>query len=123
MMANPNNHSIVSEELPDYTKKSFNLSPVYRSDQPHLFRSFGDVLRDVSSSHYLRSESPVVSALFVAANPRNDPMLNKSFLTVEKKVGPNEWIVIRTDDDYDTRYVLYVKVVFKKLLVNVDHIV
>lgn len=105
MMANPNNHSIVSEELPDYTKKSFNLTPVYRSDQPHLFRSFGDVLRDVSSSHYPRSQSPVVSALFVAANPRNDPMLNKTFLTVEKKIGPNQWRVVRTDDDYDTRYV------------------
>lgn len=105
MMANPNNHSIVSEELPDYTKKSFNLTPVYRSDQPHLFRSFGDVLRDVSSSHYPRSQSPVVSALFVAANPRNDPMLNKTFLTVEKKIGPNQWRVVRTDDDYDTRFI------------------
>lgn len=105
MMANPTNHSIESEELPDFTKKSFNLSPIYRSDQPHLFRSFGDVLKDVSSHYYKKSESPIISALFVSANPRNDPMLNKSFLTVEKKLGPDQWRVVRTDDDYDTRYV------------------
>jgi neutral ceramidase len=104
MMANPTSHNIKSEKLPDYTKKSFNLTPIYRSDQPHLFRSFGDVLRDVSSSHYIQNQQPlVISALFVAANPRNDPMLNKTFLTVEKKVGKEEWQVVRTDDDYDTR--------------------
>ncbi|KAG2232391.1 hypothetical protein INT48_007295 [Thamnidium elegans] len=106
MMANPNNHSIVSEELPDFTKKSFNLTPLYRSDQPHLFRSFGDVLRDVSSNRYVKGDTPlVVSALFVAANPRNNPMLNKTYLTVEKRLGPNQWKVIRTDNDYDTRFI------------------
>lgn len=104
MMANPNNHSMTSEKLPDYTKKSFNLTPIYRSDQSHLFRSFGDVLRDVSSDHYTKTKSPViVSAIFVAGNPRNDPMLNKTFLTVEKKIGTDQWKVVRTDDDYDTR--------------------
>lgn len=111
MMANPNNHSIVSEELPDYTKKSFNLTPLYRSDQAHLFRSFGDVLKDVSEEYRKEVDgSVVVSALFVAANPRNDPMLNRSFLTVEKKVAKDQWKVIRTDNDYDTRYI-YIKTV------------
>ncbi|GAA5799021.1 hypothetical protein HPULCUR_004430 [Helicostylum pulchrum] len=106
MMANPNNHTIVSEELPDFTKKSFNLTPLYRSDQPHLFRSFGDVLRDVLSDRYVKGDTPlVVSALFVAANPRNNPMLNKTYLTVEKRLGPNQWKVIRTDNDYDTRFI------------------
>lgn len=105
MMANPTNHNIKSEKLPDFTKKSFNLTPIYRSDQPHLFRSFGDVLRDVSYNHYIKSPQLVISALFVAGNPRNDPMLNKSFLTVEKrKPGTDEWEVVRTDDDYDTRF-------------------
>ncbi|KAG2203906.1 hypothetical protein INT47_007489 [Mucor saturninus] len=105
MMANPTNHSIVSEELPDYTKKSFNLTPIYRSDQSHLFRSFGDVLRDVSSDHFTKTSTPiVVSASFVAGNPRNDPMLNKTFLTVEKKIAKDQWKVVRTDDDYDTRF-------------------
>ena len=106
MMANPSNHTIKSEKLPDFTKNTFNFSPMYRSDQPHLFRSFGHVLKDVSST-YSKRLSPVISALFVAANPRNDPMLNKTFLTVEKKIGNNQWKVIRTDDDYDTRYVYY----------------
>ncbi|KAI8053674.1 Neutral/alkaline nonlysosomal ceramidase [Gilbertella persicaria] len=107
MMANPNNHSFVSEDLPDYTERGFNLSPMYRSDQPHLFRSFGDILKDVSSTYYSVHLMPspfVVSAIFVASNPRNDPMLGQTFLTVEKKVG-NTWKVIRTDDDYDTRFI------------------
>ncbi|OBZ83868.1 Neutral ceramidase B [Choanephora cucurbitarum] len=107
MMAHPDNHSIPSETLPDYTDQSFNLSPIYRSDQPHLFRSFGDVLRDVSSDYYsihLQPSPFIVSAMFVAGNPRNDPMLGKTFLTVEKKIG-DRWEVIRTDDDYDTRFI------------------
>ncbi|KAL0138811.1 Neutral/alkaline nonlysosomal ceramidase [Mucor lusitanicus] len=107
MMAHPNNHSVKSEELPDYTKQGFNFSPRYRSDQPHLFRSFGDVLQDVSA-YYSKRTLPtpfVVSATFVAGNPRNDPMLNKSFLTVEKKVDQDQWQVIRTDNDYDTRFI------------------
>ncbi|CAO3627629.1 unnamed protein product [Mucor fragilis] len=107
MMAHPNNHSIKSEELPDYTKQGFNFSPRYRSDQPHLFRSFGDVLKDVSA-YYSKRTLPipfVISATFVAGNPRNDPMLNKSFLTVEKKVDQDQWQVIRTDNDYDTRFI------------------
>ncbi|KAI8376985.1 Neutral/alkaline nonlysosomal ceramidase [Blakeslea trispora] len=107
MMAHPDNHTIPSEELPDYTNQGFNLSPIYRSDQPHLFRSFGDILRDVSSDYYsihLQPSPFIVSAMFVAGNPRNDPMLGKTFLTVEKKTG-DQWKVIRTDDDYDTRFI------------------
>ncbi|CEP18270.1 hypothetical protein [Parasitella parasitica] len=106
MMAHPNNHSIKSEKLPDYTKQGFNFSPRYRSDQPHIFRSFGEVIQDVSPYYSKRTQSTpfVVSATFVAGNPRNDPMLGKTFLTVEKKVN-NQWIVIRTDNDYDTRFI------------------
>ncbi|KAG0745773.1 hypothetical protein G6F57_009900 [Rhizopus arrhizus] len=103
MMANPNNHSIQSEVLPDFTNRTFNFSPPYRSDQPHLFRSFGDTLRDVTSTYFNRQSNPIISALFVAGNPRNDPMLNKTFLTVERKVN-NTWEIIRTDNDYDTRF-------------------
>jgi neutral ceramidase len=106
MMANPGNHSITSEELPDYTRQGFNFSPIYRSDQPHLFRSFGDVLKDVSTNYYSKKTLPspfIISAMFVAGNPRNDPMLGKTFMTVEKKSGHDRWEVVRTDNDYDTR--------------------
>ncbi|CEI92025.1 hypothetical protein RMCBS344292_06299 [Rhizopus microsporus] len=103
MMANPTNHSIHSEVLPDFTNRSFNFAPPYRSDQPHPFRSFGDVLIDVPFLRYNRHSKPIISALFVAANPRNDPMLGKTFLTVEKKVNGN-WEIVRTDNDYDTRF-------------------
>jgi neutral ceramidase len=111
MMANPTDHSIHSKTLPDFTNRSFNFAPPYRSDQPHPFRSFGDVLIDVPFLRYNRHLKPIISALFVAANPRNDPMLGKTFLTVEKKVNGN-WEIVRTDNDYDTRYIYTFGLVF-----------
>lgn len=118
MMANPTNHSIHSEVLPDFTNRSFNFAPPYRSDQPHPFRSFGDVLIDVPFLRYNRHSKPIISALFVAANPRNDPMLGKTFLTVEKKVNGN-WEIVRTDNDYDTRYIyIYIHLALSFFLFN-----
>ncbi|CAO3701090.1 unnamed protein product [Rhizopus stolonifer] len=102
MMANPK-HSIESETLPDFTNRTFNFAPPYRSDQPHLFRSFGDTLKDVTDGYFNANLNPVISALFVAGNPRNDPMIGKTFLTVEKK-QKDGWEIVRTDNDYDTRF-------------------
>ncbi|KAI8984590.1 Neutral/alkaline nonlysosomal ceramidase [Mycotypha africana] len=109
MMANPNNsRSNVSETLPDYTKKGFNFTPRYRSDQPPFFKKFGDVIKDISATYYSKSLLTypyVISAVFVAGNPRNDPMLEGTFLTVEKKIANDQWEIIRTDNDYDTRFI------------------
>ncbi|KAI9246369.1 Neutral/alkaline nonlysosomal ceramidase [Sporodiniella umbellata] len=107
-MADPNFRLNQSKPLPDFTHRTFNFAPPYRSDQPHLFRSFGDILRDVTDTFFYADSNPVISARFVAGNPRNDPMIGKTFLTVEKKSG-NTWKVVRTDNDYDTRFYWHYK--------------
>lgn len=98
-----------SEELPDYTGKAFNLSPSYPADNPGVGRSFGDIIKDVNKDgNYSRADHPVVSATFVAGNPRNNVMLDGTFLTIEQKQqddnNSSTWKVIRNDHDYDTRF-------------------
>ena len=39
----------------------------------------------------------------VAGHPRNDVMLNKTFLAVEQKEDDGSWTVIATDADWDTK--------------------
>ncbi|KAF7729413.1 hypothetical protein EC973_004392 [Apophysomyces ossiformis] len=88
--------------IPDYTKRAFHWLPRLGGDRPKLFRNFGDVIRDVHPV-YLRTTRPTVTAVFVAGNPRNDVMAEKTFLTVERKdESSGEWKVVRTDSDYDT---------------------
>jgi neutral ceramidase len=102
MMAYPDTHGIQSEELPNLLNQTFNLSPLYRSDQPHLFKKFGSVINDIEFDTYTLNK-PVISCSFVAGNPRNDPMIDKTFLTVEKKKN-DTWETVLTDHDYETRY-------------------
>ncbi|KAI8369329.1 Neutral/alkaline nonlysosomal ceramidase [Radiomyces spectabilis] len=98
-------NSIVDDavRLPNFTNYAFNLSPRHGADVSKPFHQFGDVVRDVDLL-YDASINQTVSAVFVAGNPRNDAMLDKTFLTVERKDENDNWIVIRTDDDYDTRF-------------------
>lgn len=96
-----------SEELPDYTSKAFNFAPPLRSDGLKPFHRFGQVVRDVDRS-VAAAKKGVISATFVAGNPRNNPMLQGTFLTIEKRLEDGTWKVVRTDDDYDTRYEILV---------------
>ena len=93
-----------SEELPDYTSETFNWTPGYGPDTVLLGRHFGDVLRDVDKAIFNRKEKDVVSVRFAAGNPRNNVKLDDTFLTVEQKQQDESWKVVRTDDDYDTKF-------------------
>lgn len=101
-----------SKELPDYTGKAFNLSPSFPADNPGVGKSFGDIIKDVVGSkdgNFSRADHPVVSATFVAGNPRNNVKLDGTFLTIEQKQQQHgnttsTWKVIRNDHDYDTRF-------------------
>jgi neutral ceramidase len=78
------------------------VSPVLL-DSPGLFRSFGDVVSDVSP--YYRRGRDVVRCTFVGANPRNNLRLGGTFLSVEKltiRNGREVWAVARTDADWST---------------------
>ncbi|KAI7861312.1 Neutral/alkaline nonlysosomal ceramidase [Spinellus fusiger] len=86
-----------TEILPNYVRQSPDLSAGYGPDRPALLR------RDVNST-YERQSGLIVEATFVAGNPRNDGMLEGTYLTVEEKQKSGDWKVIRTDNDYDTRF-------------------
>ncbi|KAG9531912.1 Neutral/alkaline nonlysosomal ceramidase, partial [Aureobasidium melanogenum] len=74
------------------------ISPVV-FDRPSLFKSFGDVVTDVSP-RYAISSSPVIKASFVAANPRNNLRLGGTFAAIEKYTNQGTWEVVRNDEDW-----------------------
>lgn len=90
--------------MPDFTSKAFNLSPSHGADSAPIGHKFGDVLGDNVQPTYSRVNNSVVSVTFVAGNPRNNIRLDDTFLTVEQKQSDGSWEVVRTDDDYDTRF-------------------
>ncbi|CAO3612620.1 unnamed protein product [Cunninghamella blakesleeana] len=86
-------------------KSSFDFTPQIGIDHAGLFRNFGDVVDDVSSTYHPTSRlKATVSATFVAGNPRRNTMLENTYLTVEKKLKDGTWETIKTDHDYDTRF-------------------
>ncbi|KAI9016486.1 Neutral/alkaline nonlysosomal ceramidase [Phycomyces nitens] len=93
-----------SEQLPNYVNASYDFSPRQGADRPKLFHQFGDVVRNVAPV-YKRRKALTVTATFVAGNPRNDGMLDKTYLTVERQDDSGDWKVVKTDDDYDTRFI------------------
>lgn len=94
-----NGVSVDSEELPDHTGKALNLAPYQGADRPRLFHGYGSVLKDVAP---VADREEIVSATFVAGNPRNHGQ--DTYLTVERKMPDGKWKVIRNDHDYDTRF-------------------
>jgi neutral ceramidase len=75
---------------------SFITGVVY--DAAPLFKSYGDVKVDVEPAYALGS---IVSATFVAANPRNNLRLEQTYAAVEK-LDPNygRWDRVRDDSDW-----------------------
>jgi neutral ceramidase len=64
-----------------------------------LFKSFGDVVTDVSP-RYVVSSSPVIKAAFVAGNPRNNLRLGGTFAAVERYTDQGTWEIVRDDEDW-----------------------
>ncbi|XP_058444727.1 neutral ceramidase-like [Malaya genurostris] len=83
----------------DYKQISLSTGVVFDG---HPFRMyFGDVQTQPEESY---RKGDTVKALFVAGNPRNNLMHEKTYLTVEKQVRDDEWKVIATDASWDTKF-------------------
>ena len=78
-----------------------NTGVVY--DNPAIGKSFGQVLTQPKSSYTL-TQRPMVEAVFVAANPRNNLRLEGNFAVVEKASGSGAWVRYRGDDDWDLTF-------------------
>lgn len=99
---------------PDLSGSQFSFQPPVIVDEPPFFGSFGDVQTDVNSN-YQRGDT--VEVVFWGADPRNgilsanskvitfvsDYRTQDTFLTVEQSEN-NQWIVILTDGDFETRF-------------------
>ncbi|KAG8789026.1 hypothetical protein FRC12_013975 [Ceratobasidium sp. 428] len=86
----------------DLTKKAISLQPGVVLDAVPIGKSFGSVLTNViTSAPYARGQR--VSAVFQAANPRNNLRLEDTFLTVDRLTG-NTWTTYRTDSHPSTKF-------------------
>ncbi|KAL6055923.1 Neutral ceramidase [Balamuthia mandrillaris] len=87
---------------PDLSNKTFCLQPGVIEDVVPPFTSFGDVHVDVKSSY--RRGLSTAKVVFWGADLRNNYMTEKSFLTVERQVSPNNWQVVATDGSWETKF-------------------
>lgn len=90
------------KEPPDYSEDQWELLPGVEYDMVPPTKSFGQVYEDVRNVTY--SIGDTVNVSFWSGNPRNDRKNGSTFLTVEKKGSNNEWVVMRTDACWDTRF-------------------
>ncbi|QRV84194.1 hypothetical protein RhiJN_12210 [Ceratobasidium sp. AG-Ba] len=85
----------------DLTKKAISLQTGVVFDAVPIGKSFGSVLTDVNSSAYTRGQR--VSAVFQAANPRNNLRLEDTFLSIDRLAG-GTWTTYRTDSHPSTKF-------------------
>ncbi|XP_060851425.1 neutral ceramidase isoform X1 [Rhopalosiphum padi] len=74
-------------------------SPMY--DTPTSRHSFGDC---IEQPPYSARWGQTVKAKFVSGNPRNNPMLEMTFLTVERLTDDFKWDVVATDANWETEF-------------------
>lgn len=86
---------------PNLLNRQIELRPGVLYDNPSFGRRFGDVVYDALPQHV---RGTTVYVAFVAANPRNDLKQESSFLIVERKTGGNDWRVVATDSNWETRF-------------------
>ncbi|OCK83172.1 Neutral/alkaline nonlysosomal ceramidase [Lepidopterella palustris CBS 459.81] len=67
-------------------------------DAAPLFKSFGDVIIEVSTTY---TRGAIVSATFVGANPRNNLRLEDTYAAVEKENDDGSWTRVKDDEDWE----------------------
>nr|WBW70150.1 venom protein [Lampona murina] len=82
--------------------KQISLQPGVIYDTAYFGKKYGDVLHD-ANRRYAPGET--VTVTFVSGHPRNDLMLEGTFLTVDR-LNPNtgNWTTVATDADWETRF-------------------
>jgi len=107
-------YSIITEAMLDETQipagptppnlldKQFSLVPPNQIDTTPFLMNFGDVLEEPET---LVRPGEEVKATFVGGHPKNNPMREGTFFTVEhQEEGSVRWKLIRTDADWDTKF-------------------
>ncbi|KAL5233736.1 hypothetical protein ACI65C_001146 [Semiaphis heraclei] len=75
-------------------------SPIY--DTPMGRHNFGDC---IEQPPYSATWGQTVKAKFVSGHPRNNPMLEQTFLTVERLTDDLNWNIVATDANWETEFI------------------
>lgn len=78
------------------------LQPGVIYDTAYFGKKYGDVLQDANERY---APGDMVTVTFVSGHPRNDLMLEGTFLTIDRlNPSSGNWTTIATDADWDTRF-------------------
>ncbi|KAF2898983.1 hypothetical protein ILUMI_07192 [Ignelater luminosus] len=91
----------VGPQPPDLSKNLISLIPPVLFDFPGWRVEFGDCIKQPPTTVRL---GDTVRAKFIAGHPRNNVMHEKTFLLIEKLVGEDEWRIVATDANWETRF-------------------
>ncbi|KAH9878214.1 hypothetical protein J1614_003431 [Plenodomus biglobosus] len=83
---------------PDNRDKSISLITGVVYDSAGLGRSFGQVTKDVSPTY---PRGALISASFVAANPRNNLRLEGTYAAIERQNTNGTWTQVKNDADWE----------------------
>ena len=96
------NETVPAGPTPPYEDdKQISLTTGVIFDSHPLGKEFGDVKVHPEAAY---ERGATVSAVFIAGNPRNNLMHDKSFFTVEQQQPDGNWSVVATDANWETRY-------------------
>ncbi|XP_072745601.1 neutral ceramidase [Anoplolepis gracilipes] len=77
------------------------LVPPVLYDTPRWGRNFGDVIQQPSK---VASPGDTVTAIFISGHPRNNLMIDSTFLIVERLEDDEIWMPIASDADWETKF-------------------
>lgn len=97
LSAESTTHPPPGSNPPIYIDQSLNFIMGVAFDRAPFFKSFGDVLTD---THLTYIPGTAATATFVAANPRNDLRLEKTYAAVERRTDGGNWEQFRSDADW-----------------------
>lgn len=86
----------------DKSHAQISLIPPVGIDTIGVWKSFGSVVKESRDTYFRGNES--VAVTFRSANPRNNPRIEGTFLTIERLENDSKWKVIFNDGDWCTRF-------------------
>jgi neutral ceramidase len=85
----------------DMRNRTFCFMPGVVEDSTPAGVEFGDVVTDVEPSYTV---GETVEVVFQGASPRNDLMLESSYLFVDQLQSDGSWTTVAVDGDFETRF-------------------
>lgn len=87
----------------NHLKNMISFDPGVVLDLPPIGKHFGSVDKDVDKTKTYTT-GDLVEVSFWAGHPKNDYMIGKTFLTVERQETDGSWTVVFNDADWDTKF-------------------